>query len=195
MRNGTPYDLRNHHRRNRRPRHQGRYAAHHQPPAGAERFELAGSGRADRGLRRLSGRWVAAVRGADRQRRQGFRGGCGHQGNEREAGGGLLPRRFLRPVDFGNRQEDTQAVDRRGQRLCAGRGLRAGDDGGFHHCVRQGQVWPARDQARGRSRHGRIAAADPRDRQVEVDGNVPDRPDDGRRRGRAQQSGGARGAA
>ena len=34
-------------------------------------------------------------------------------------------------------------------------------------------------------RHGRHAAADPRRRQGEGDGDVPDRPDDGRRGGRA----------
>ena len=56
-------------------------------------------------------------------------------------------------------------------------------------------VRPARDQARRCPRHGRLAAADPRDRQVEVDGNVPHRPDDGRRGGRAQQPCRLRGAA
>ena len=55
-------------------------------------------------------------------------------------------------------QGDAQAVDRRGQRLRARRRVRAGDDGRLHHRLRQGQVRPARDQARRRARHGRHAS-------------------------------------
>ena len=47
------------------------------------------------------------------------------------------------------------------------------------------EIRPARDQARRHARHGRLAAPDPRRRQGQGDGDVPDRPDDGRRRSRA----------
>src|SRR3546814_5203258 len=53
-------------------------------------------------------------------------------------------------------------------------------------------IRPARNQARRRPRHGRLTAPDPRGRQGEGDGNVPDRPDDGRCRGRTVGAGGAR---
>jgi hypothetical protein len=51
------------------------------------------------------------------------------------------------------------------------------------------QVRPAGDQAWRHAGHGRVAAADLGDRQGQGDGNVPDRPDDGRRRGRAVRAG------
>ena len=46
------------------------------------------------------------------------------------------------------------------------------------------KLWPARDQAWRRPRHGRHPAADARGGQGQGDGPVPDGPDDGRRRGR-----------
>jgi Enoyl-CoA hydratase/isomerase len=49
-------------------------------------------------------------------------------------------------------------------------------------------LWPARNQAGGRAGHGRVAAADPRDRQGQGNGNVPDGPDDGRGRSRAERT-------
>ena len=62
----------------------------------------------------------------------------------------------------------------------------------FIIAARQRQVRPARDQARRHAGHGRLAAADPRDRQGQGDGDVPDRADDGRRGGRALRPGRAR---
>jgi 1,4-dihydroxy-2-naphthoyl-CoA synthase len=50
-------------------------------------------------------------------------------------------------------------------------------------------VRPARDQARSHARHGRLAAPDPRRRQGQGDGDVPHRPDDGRRGSRARRAG------
>ena len=65
---------------------------------------------------------------------------------------------------------------RRGRRLRAGWRLRAGDDVRRADRRRHRDVRPAGDQARGDARHGRLAAADPRDRQGQGDGHVPDRP-------------------
>src|SRR3546814_17616971 len=58
-----------------------------------------------------------------------------------------------------------------------------------HNRVRESEIRSARNQARRRAGHGRVAATDPRGRQGESDGNVPDRPDDGRRRGRTRRAG------
>jgi hypothetical protein len=97
-------------------------------------------------------------------------------------------RRISLPLDQPCGQGHAQAVDRGGQRLCAGRRVRTGDDGRFHHRGRHGQIRPARNQAGRGAGHGRIAAADPRGGQGQGDGHVPDGPDDGRGRGRAQRS-------
>ncbi len=71
--------------------------------------------------------------------------------------------------------------------LRARRRLRAGDDVRLHHRRRHRQVRSARDQARCHPRHRRLAASDPRGRQGQGDGHVPDRSHHGRRGGRARR--------
>ena len=110
-----------------------------------------------------------------------------HQG---DAGAGLrrhVLRGLLRRLGEGHR--NPQAVDRRGCRLRARRRLRGGDDGRLHHRRGHREVRPAGDQARRHARHGRLAAPDLGGRQGQGDGNVPDRPDDGCRGGRAFRAG------
>ena len=77
-------------------------------------------------------------------------------------------------------------VDRRGRRLLPRRRLRAGDDVRLHHRRRYREVRPAGGQPRGDAGHRRHPAADPIRRQIQGDGDVPDRADDGRRGGRAR---------
>ena len=87
-----------------------------------------------------------------------------------------------------------QADHRRGRRLLPRRRLRARDALRLHHRRRHRPVRPARGQPRRHARHRRHPAPDPLRRQVEGDGDVPDRADDGRRRGRALRPGQPRGA-
>ena len=82
-----------------------------------------------------------------------------------------------------------QAVDRGGKRVCPGRGLRTGDDGRFHHRVRNREIRPARDQAGRGPRDGRVATPDPRGGQGQGDGHVPDRAHHGRGRGGTGRAG------
>ena len=155
-------------------------------PQALNALNSPGARRADRRLRRLRRRRQPALRGADRQR-ESLRRRRRHQGDVRP--GLRLDVRLQLLPGLGEGHRDPQAVDRRGRRLCARRRLRGGDDGRFHHRRRQRQIRPARDQARRHARHGRLAAPDPRDRQGQGDGDVPDRPDDGRRGGRALRPG------
>ena len=99
-------------------------------------------------------------------------------------------RRLLRAMVQVRRHPHTD--HRRGRGLRARRRLRAGDDVRSAHRRRHREIRPARDQARRAARHGRLAAADPRDRQGQGDGPDPDRPQHGRRRGRARRAGVAR---
>ncbi len=78
-----------------------------------------------------------------------------------------------------------QADHRCGHGLRARRRLRARDDVRHHHRRRHRQVRPAGNHPRHHSRHRRHAAPDPRDRQVEGDGPLPHRADDGCRGSRA----------
>ena len=80
-----------------------------------------------------------------------------------------------------------QAGDRRRGGFCAGRRLRTGDDVRFHPCCGKRQIRPAGNQARHHARRRWHAAADAARRQVQGDGNVPDRPHDGRAGGRASR--------
>ena len=91
--------------------------------------------------------------------------------------------------------QHAQAGDRRRQRLCAGRRLRAGHDVRLHHCRRQRQIRPARNQAGHHPRRGRHAAPAARGRQGQGHGPGADRPHDGRGRSRTQRAGQPRGAA
>ena len=90
---------------------------------------------------------------------------------------------FISPV--GERRQSPQAGHRGGGGLCARRGMRDRDDVRFHPRRRHRQVRPARDQARRDAGRGRHAAPDPFRRQIEGDGDDPDRPHDGRGRSRA----------
>ena len=90
---------------------------------------------------------------------------------------------FIWPV--GEPDPHPQAGHRRGRGICARRRLRDRDDVRFHSRRRHRQIRPARDQARRHPRRGRHAAPDPLRRQVEGDGDDPDRTDDGRGRSRA----------
>ena len=83
---------------------------------------------------------------------------------------------------LGDHPQHPQAGDRRGERLRAGRRLRAGDDVRLHHRRRQREVRPARDQARHHPRRRRHAAPAARGGQVQGDGHGADRAHDGRGR-------------
>ena len=99
-------------------------------------------------------------------------------------------RRLLRAV--GQVRRDPHADHRRGRGLRARRRLRAGDDVRSADRRRHREIRPARDQARRAARHGRLTAADPRDRQGQGHGPDPDRPQHGRRGGRTRRAGVAR---
>ena len=88
--------------------------------------------------------------------------------------------------------EGAQAHRRRRRRLRARRGMRDRDDVRLHPRCRHRQIRPARDQARRHSRRWRHAAPDPRRRQIEGDGDDPDRAQDGCGRSRALGAGLAR---
>ena len=161
-----------------------------QPPAGAERAQRRADGRADRRGRRLRGRRRHRLH-ADHRLGQGVRRRRRHQGD-----GGQVLSSTSSCDDFAARlgaaRARAQAGDRGGGRLRARRRLRARDDVRLHHRRRQRQVRPAGDQARRHPGHRRHAAADPRGRQGQGDGHDPDRPHDGRGRGRALRAGRAR---
>ncbi len=173
----APRDLRQHPRRDPWP---GRPHPP-QPPAGAERAVLP----ADRGPEHGSG-GLRGRSGHRRDRADGFGEGLRRRRRYQGDAGQELRRRFPRRLrlQMGERDEKPQAADRRGRRLCARRRLRARDDVRLHPRRRHGEIRPAGDQARRDPRRRRHPAAHPLRRQVEGDGDVPDRADDGCGRGR-----------
>ena len=159
---------------------------HPEPAQGAECAECPADRRAR--TRRSTARRRRRDRGhrADRLG-PGLRRRRRHQG---DAGEGLHRRPAAATSSppgskIGRAQE---ADHRRRRRLRAGRRLRARHDVRPDPGRRQRQVRPARDQPRHHARRRRHAAADPRRRQGQGHGDGADRPDDGRRGGRAGRS-------
>ena len=152
----------------------GKVGPHHaQPAAGAQRAEPALDRRARPRARRLRGRPGDRLHRHHRHR-EGLRRRRRHQGDARQDLRRGLSAATSRAVDRVGALP--QADHRRGRGLCARRRLRARHDVRHHHRRRQRRIRPARDQARRHAGHRRHAAADPRRRQGQGDGDVPDRP-------------------
>ncbi len=130
--------------------------------------------------RRSRGRRQDRLHPAGR-RRKGFRGGRRHQGNAAENLHRHVFQRFHRHRRRPRRQVP-QADHCRGQRLCARRRLRTRHDVRHHHRRRHRQIRPAGNHPRHHPRYRRHPAADARGRQIQGDGPVPHRADDGCRR-------------
>ena len=165
--------VRTHHRRiQRRGRH------HHAEPAQDAQCALVWRLPRDRGGRRRprGGRQDQLHR--RRRQRESLCRRCRHQGDAAER----LHRHVLVRLRRCWRRPHRalpQADHCRRQRLCARRRLRARHDVRHHHRRRHRKIRPARDHARHHSRHRRHPAPDPRRRQVEGDGSLPHRADDG----------------